>query len=96
MKKQMKQVINGGILATAVAGLFVAGIVSIASAEDVTPTTAAASVKCSGVNECKGKGECSAADGSHDCKGKNACKGKGVIMVGTEKDCTDKTGKVEK
>lgn len=95
MKKQMKQVINGSVLATAVAGLLAVGFASIASAEDTT-SAPATTVKCSGVNECKAKGDCSAADGSHDCAGKNACKGKGWMKVATEKDCTDKGGKVEK
>ncbi len=55
-----------------------------------------AGVKCSGINECKGKGECGAADGSHSCKGKNGCKGKGWVNVASEKACTDKKGSVVK
>lgn len=54
------------------------------------------SVKCSGINACKGHGECSAADGSHMCAGKNECKGKGWVTVKSEKDCTDKGGTVVK
>lgn len=53
-------------------------------------------VKCSGVNACKGHGECGAADGSHACAGKNECKGKGWVKVKSEKDCTDKGGTVVK
>ncbi len=53
-------------------------------------------VKCSGINECKGKGECGAADGSHACKGKNGCKGKGWVNAADAKACTDKKGTVVK
>ena len=53
-------------------------------------------VKCAGVNECKGHGECAAADGSHACKGKNECKGKGWVNAASTKACTDKKGKVVK
>ena len=54
------------------------------------------SVKCSGVNYCKGKGECASADGSHACAGKNECKGQGWNKVKSEKECTDKGGTVVK
>lgn len=57
---------------------------------------AAKGVKCSGINECKGKGECGAADGSHSCKGKNECKGKGWVNSANAKACTDKKGTVVK
>ena len=57
-------------------------------------TPAATAVNCTGVNECKGKGACGAADGSHSCAGKNECKGKGWIAAASEKECTDKGGKV--
>ena len=53
-------------------------------------------VKCAGINACKGHGECGAADGSHACAGKNECKGKGWVKVKSEKDCTDKGGTVVK
>ena len=53
-------------------------------------------VKCSGVNSCKGKGACASADGSHACAGKNECKGKGWVKVKSEKECTDKGGTVVK
>jgi len=54
------------------------------------------SIKCAGVNSCKGTGACAAADGSHACAGKNECKGKGWVKVKTEKECTDKGGTVVK
>jgi len=85
--------ITGMVIATAVMSLlatgnFLAGEKAKASEEKT--------VKCTGVNECKGKGACGAPDGSHDCAGKNACKGKGWVKVESEKACTDKGGTVVK
>jgi hypothetical protein len=54
------------------------------------------SVKCAGINSCKGTGECGAADGSHACAGKNECKGKGWVKVKSEQECTKKGGTVVK
>lgn len=50
-----------------------------------------ASVRCEGINECKGKGACGGA--THACAGQNECKGKGWILV-SEKDCKAKNGKI--
>lgn len=49
-------------------------------------------VRCSGVNECKGKGACGGANGS-SCAGNNECKGKGWVLV-TAKECKDKKGTI--
>jgi hypothetical protein len=54
------------------------------------PATAE-NVKCAGINECKGKGSCSAAE--HACKGQNDCKGKGWVEASAA-DCTAKGGTV--
>ena len=51
------------------------------------------SVKCAGINSCKGHGACASADGSHACAGKNDCKGKGWVMASAD-DCTAKGGTV--
>ena len=72
------------------------GLVLAASAFGQDKKKGKAGVKCSGVNECKGHGECGAANGSHSCKGKNECKGKGWMNVSSEKACTDKKGTVVK
>jgi hypothetical protein len=83
-------------------GLIVAGaVVSFVStshglAADKAKPETAKTVKCSGINECKGKGECASPDGSSSCSGKNACKGKGWVKVADEKACTDKGGTVLK
>ncbi len=82
--------LKGTLLATAVAGLFLSGHVL---AEEKTQDTAKkAEVHCAGINSCAGKGACKSADNS--CQGKNGCKGKGWVSVKSEKECTDKGGKV--
>lgn len=80
------------MIASLAAGLFLAGHVM---AEDAPATgEAAAKVKCSGVNSCKGTGACKSA--TNACAGQNGCKGKGWIEVDSEKACTDKAGTVVK
>ncbi|HZW88403.1 MAG TPA: hypothetical protein VFF12_04935 [Myxococcaceae bacterium] len=49
-------------------------------------------VKCAGINSCKGSGSC--AGGGHGCGGQNGCKGQGWVPTKTEKECTDKGGKI--
>lgn len=83
--------LTGAVVASMVAGMFA----SNAFAADKAGTDAKATsskVKCSGVNECKGKGECGGP--SSACAGHNDCKGKGWVTVDSEKACTDKGGKV--
>lgn len=83
---------TGAMIASLVAGLFLAGNVM---AEDAPATgAAAAKVKCSGVNSCKGTGACSSA--TNTCKGQNGCKGKGWMEMDSEKACADKGGTVVK
>jgi uncharacterized membrane protein len=69
-------------LASAVAGLFVAGAQTAFAAGSAGE---AAKVKCEGVNSCKGHGACKSAHNS--CAGKNACKGQGFLMM-TPEECT--------
>ena len=71
------------IIATA-ATLFAACTVATAAHAD--------SVKCGGINACKGQSACKTASSS--CKGQNACKGQGYSEVPTSADCTAKGGKV--
>ncbi|MBI4365889.1 MAG: hypothetical protein HY543_03630 [Deltaproteobacteria bacterium] len=86
MKKQML----GAVVATAVAGLMMAGVMKAQAGE----TAKDAKVKCTGINGCQGKGECKSD--SNGCAGHNGCKAKGWVHVSTEKECTDKGGKVVK
>ncbi len=86
----MNRQITGALIATAVAGLLLTGQ---AGAQEGSSGEKAAKVKCTGGNECKGKGSCGTAE--HSCAGQNACKGKGWIMT-SDADCKAKGGKVEK
>ena len=93
----MNRTTRGTVIALGVAALFSAGTAFAESADDghgAHDGKKDAKVACTGVNECKGKGECHAADGSHGCGGKNACKGKGWNMVATAEECTKAGGKV--
>ncbi|HUN26214.1 MAG TPA: hypothetical protein VMU67_07900 [Steroidobacteraceae bacterium] len=69
--------LGGAAIATAAALLFGALTVSTASA-------AAATVKCVGVNSCKGQSACKSAQ--HACKGMNSCKGQGFLQL-TKAQC---------
>jgi len=79
---------KGVVIAAAVAGLFAGGVVSLTA----TPAKAGDSVKCAGINKCKGQSECGTKD--HGCHGQNSCKGKGWIKVKDAKECKKKGGKV--
>ena len=82
----------GLVVATAVVGMLAAGHQFAGEMGKEGEKT----VKCSGINSCKGTGECGAADGSHGCAGKNECKGKGWIKVKSEEECKEKGGEVVK
>jgi hypothetical protein len=84
--------LTGLVVATAVLGLLSTGNFVAGEKGEAKSKT----VKCMGVNECKGHGACGAADGSHDCSGKNECKGKGWVKVKSEEQCEEKGGKVMK
>jgi uncharacterized membrane protein len=75
-------------LATAAAALFSAAVVPAAFAADA----GAATVKCQGINACKGQSKCQTADSA--CAGHNACKGKGWITVPSAEECTQQGGTV--
>jgi len=83
----------GFVVAAAVVGMLAGGhhFAGEAAKKDSGKT-----VKCSGINSCKGHSECAAADGSHACAGKNECKGKGWVKVKDDAECTKKGGTVVK
>lgn len=78
--------LSGAAVAAAAAALFATGFspATVASPQEAT-------VKCSGINACKGSSACATATNS--CKGKNSCKGHGWIKA-SKKECEDKGGKV--
>jgi hypothetical protein len=86
----MKGHVRGAIIATAVAGLFLAK--GVLAAEE-GGGKGEAKVKCEGVNACKGKGACGGA--GHDCAGQNSCKGKGWVEMSAA-DCKAKGGTEKK
>src|SRR5262249_8690603 len=79
---------KGLLIATAAAGLILAGAGGARAAEDKAGDEL---VHCAGVNACKGKGICAGPDS--ECAGVNACKGKGVIAT-TAEECKQKGGKI--
>jgi hypothetical protein len=79
--------VTGFLIASAAAGLVLAGAVNARAADEKT----GGDVYCSGINSCKGAGACAGA--GHACAGKNGCKGQGTVKS-TEKECKEKGGKV--
>ena len=86
----MNRTTKGALIALSVAAMFSART-AFATSHDKDAQKSEGKVRCTGVNECKGKGECAAAGNS--CGGKNECKGKGLKMMSPE-DCQKKGGKV--
>lgn len=83
MKKNKAVLVNA-----ALAGLLATGGLFSMTAKAL----AADGVECTGINACKGKGECGGAGSS--CAGKNECKGKGWVKKGSAEECTKAGGKV--
>lgn len=80
MKKNTGKV----LLASAAAGLMTFAMTAgSAHAEDAP--AAPASVKCYGVNSCKGTGECGGK--GHGCHGKNECAGHGWVSKTSKEEC---------
>jgi hypothetical protein len=74
-------------IAAAAAALFSAVTVPAVNAAE-----AAGTVKCQGINACKGQSKCQTAENA--CAGHNACKGKGWLTTASAEECTKKGGKV--
>ena len=70
--------LNKVAMAAAAAMLLTSGLVGVTVAAD------SATVKCSGVNSCKGTSECKSSKNS--CKGMNSCKGQGWASM-SKADC---------
>jgi len=67
----MSKIKTGLSIATAAAFVALTGM-SVATS---SAYAADDSVKCFGVNSCKGQSDCKS--GNHECKGQNSCKGQG-------------------
>ncbi len=85
MKFEIK---SGPAIAAAAAALLIAGTA-------VAPVSQAANytVKCFGLNACKGNGACKSLGNA--CKGNNACKGQGFKML-SKSTCEAKGGKTSR
>ena len=81
--------IKNALLASAVASLFLSGA---AFAKDKTDKKTGSTVKCEGINECKGHGSCKSANNA--CKGQNGCHGQGLTETSAD-ECKAKGGKVQ-
>jgi uncharacterized membrane protein len=85
----LNQFKSGVAIASAAAALFAAGAslaTSVQAAEDGT-------VKCAGINTCKGSSDCKTA--TSECKGHNSCKGQGWVKK-TAAECKQAGGTVLK
>ena len=78
-------------LAASAAALFSSAVIMPTYAGDKDE---AGSVKCQGINSCKGTSKCQTAESA--CAGQNSCKGHGWIMAGSADECTEKGGTVLK
>jgi hypothetical protein len=81
---------SGVAIATAAAALFSMGATVSTSAQAADEAT----VKCVGVNSCKGTSDCKTA--KSECKGQNSCKGMGWNGKKSEADCKAAGGTVAK
>ncbi len=88
--------LSGVALASAAATLLLAGCggkSETAMEKEAMPeaATKVATIKCSGINSCKGTGACASA--THACAGQNSCKGQGWVKA-SKADCDVKGGKI--
>ncbi|WP_198414841.1 BufA2 family periplasmic bufferin-type metallophore [Piscinibacter terrae] len=85
----LNQLKSGVALASAAAALFAV----TASVSTQVQAADEATVKCAGVNTCKGTSECATAKSG--CKGQNGCKGQGWVSK-TATECKAAGGTVLK
>ena len=79
--------ITSATIAAAAMALLAGGTITLTTAPAQAET-----VKCSGINSCKGQGSCKST--SNDCKGQNSCKGQGWIEQASAEACTGAGGMV--
>jgi hypothetical protein len=82
---------KSAVIASAVAGLFIAGAAHTASAEDAA---SGEKIKCEGVNSCKGTSDCKTAHNA--CAGQNGCGGHGFKMMTADECAAAKAKAAEK
>jgi uncharacterized membrane protein len=77
-------------LAASAAALFASALATPAFAADAKD----GSVKCMGINGCKGQSKCKTA--SNACAGQNSCKGMGWLLSPSAEECVKQGGTVIK
>jgi hypothetical protein len=77
---------------TAIALASAAGALFALSAPLVSAHADDMSVKCAGINSCKGHSDCKTA--KNECKGMNSCKGQGWNAKASAKECVSAGGTV--
>lgn len=82
--------IQGAVIASAVAALF--GCAETNQQAAASPSASSGSVKCFGINSCKGQGTCATAD--HSCGKHTPCKGQGWLSAESAEECASKGGHV--
>jgi hypothetical protein len=78
-------------LAASAAALFASTTATPAFAANDNDST---SVKCQGINACKGQSKCATA--TNACSGQNACKGQGWLLSPSADECVKQGGTVIK
>jgi hypothetical protein len=84
----LKEIKRGMMIAGSVALLFSAS----ACGGDEPTGSQNQTVKCAGINSCKGQGAC--AGQGHECTGLNDCQGKGYLEVADAEACAKAGGTV--
>ena len=85
---------TGALIALAAGSLFAAACNKKDEPKAAAGGEKTETVKCLGINECKGHGSCKTANNA--CAGQNGCKGQGWVSKKTAEECTKAGGKVEK
>jgi uncharacterized membrane protein len=86
----LTQIKTGVAIASAAAALFALGASVTTQAQAAEDGT----VKCAGINSCKGSSDCQTATSA--CKGQNSCKGQGWVSKKTAAECKTAGGTVLK
>lgn len=84
--------VKNAMIASAVASMFLAAAARADDSQGKANKAAAPTVKCAGINACKGQSSCAGANNS--CATHNNCKGQGLTDTSSEKACKDAGGKV--
>lgn len=78
-------------LAASAAALFAGAMATPVFADEAKDSM---SVKCQGINACKGQSKCKTA--ANACAGQNSCKGMGWLLSPSAEECTKQGGTVIK